>query len=178
MTFPRPLLQSGRTLLVALMVVSCAAPLPAGSPLAADGLRLTVPPGWEARFVAPGETGRVHQLGWLANQTLDPACDPVSCTKPIERLTPAGILVGWFTYNCLPNCQLDDEGRTLIGGREASRQRAPGECGTLDAATSELVMVRVGPQRTDMLVACAGADAGPGLDAFEDLLASIRWTVP
>lgn len=160
------------------MVVACASPLPAGSPLAADGLRITVPSGWEARFVAPGETGRLHQLGWLANQPLDPACDPLTCSEPIERLTPAGIFVGWFSYNCLPNCQLDDAGRTLIGGREASRRRGPGECGALAAATSELITIRVSPQRTDILVACAGASAGPGLDALEDLLASIRWTVP
>ena len=170
--------RAGATLLVALTLIACSAPLPAGSPATADGVRVTVPPGWEARFVSPGEMGRLHQLGWLANQRLDPACDPLSCTDPIERLDPSGVLVGWFSYNCLPNCQLDDEGRTMIGGREASRRRASGECGSLAAASSELIMVRVSPQRTDILVACAGSDAGPGLDALEDLLASIRWTVP
>lgn len=171
-------IRAGAALIVALAMTACSAPLPAGSPVAAEGVRVTVPPGWQSRFVAPGETGRLRQLGFLANQPLDPACDPVSCTDPIERLDPTGVLVGWFTYNCLPACQLDDQGRTMIGGREASRRMAPGECGPLSAATAELIMVRVSPQRTDILVACAGSDAGPGLDALEDLLASIRWTVP
>lgn len=168
----------GGPVFAGLVLGACAWAPPAGSPVTADGVRVTVPPGWEARFVAPGEVGRLHQLGWLSNQPLDPACGPTSCTEPIAHLEPTGILVGWFSFNCLPDCQLGDDGRTMIGGREASRLRAAGDCGTLGAATSERITVQVGPQRTDILVACAAADADAGLAELEDLLASIHWTVP
>lgn len=160
---------------LALTVAACA-PTFAGTPIAAAGVRFTAPPGWEARIEAPASEAQ-HLLGWAANVPLDPRCDPASCAAPLTAIDDDAVLVSWFTYNCLPHCQLGDRGRTMIGGREATREAEAGTC-ALDAARTELIIVTVTPQRSDILVVCAGARATPGLRELEAMIASIGWTVP
>lgn len=159
----------------ATLLAACSAPFP-GTPVAAGGVRFTAPPGWEARLEPP--TAEAQRLiGWAANVPLDPACDPAACAVPVASISDEAVLVSWFTYNCLPNCQLGDRGRTMIGGREATREADAGTC-ALDAARVERIIVTVTPQRSDILVVCAGASATAGLRELDALLASIGWTVP
>ena len=166
-----------RPLLLVAVLGGCATAVPPGTPTTIDGVRLVVPPGWESRLDADSGDGSRHLLGWLSNQPLDPACEPATCSNPVASIADEGVVVWWFTYNCLPNCELPDAGRTMIGGREAAREVAPGTCG-MDAAQRELITVRVTPQRTDILVACSGSTSGDGLRELDALVASIGWTVP
>ncbi len=140
-------------------------------------MRFVAPPGWSVLLEDPTGQADRHLLGWLANRQLDAGCAPGACNRPVSSLGTDGLLVWWFTYNCLPDCALPDAGRTLVGGREAARELANGDCGVA-AARRELISVRVTPQRTDTLVVCSGPDAGAGLAELDALLASIRWTVP
>lgn len=165
-----------RSLLVLATILAACSPSYPGTPVAAAGVRFTAPPGWDARL-APPTTEAQHLLGWAANVPLDRACDPAVCAVPVASIADEAVLVSWFTYNCLPNCRLGDPGRTLIGGREATRETDAGTC-ALDAARVERIVVRVTPQRNDILVVCAGASASAGLRELDALLASINWTVP
>ena len=167
-----------RVLLVTLLVLAaaCTPPAPQGEPLRADGVRMVVPPGWEARLSATRAEGR-NLVGWLASVPLPAGCDPVDCDRPLARLAEGQMLVWWFSYNCLPDCELPDVGRTLVGGREAAREVDADDCG-IGARRRELISVRVTPQRTDTLVACAGDDAALARAELDALLGSIRWTVP
>jgi hypothetical protein len=140
-------------------------------------VRFVAPPGWFARLEAPAGAAERHLVGWVANRPLEAGCAPGACSRPLTSLGTDGVLVWWFTYNCLPDCALPDVGRTLVGGREAAREVVEGECGVA-AARRELISVRVTPQRTDTLVACSAANAGAGLAELETLLGSVRWTVP
>lgn len=166
-----------RGMLLVIFLGGCATAPPPGTPMAIDGLRLVVPPSWDARLDPAGGEGSRHLLGWVASQPLDEGCEPASCSSPVTAIDDEGVVVWWFTYNCLPNCELPDDGRTMIGGREAAREVAQGTCG-IDAVQRELITVRVTPQRTDVLVACSGAAAAVGLRQLEALVASIAWTVP
>jgi hypothetical protein len=163
-------------LFLLLGAAACSAPVPVGEPQRADGARLVVPPGWEARLATTRAAGR-NLIGWLANVPLDVSCDPATCARPLGGLGEGELLVWWFSYNCLPDCALPDAGRTLVGGREASREVDGDDCG-IGARRRELISVRVTPQRTDTLVACSGDDAHAALDELESLIGSIRWTVP
>lgn len=169
---------AGRVAAILLLLLSaCSAPVPSGTGQAGPGVRFVAPPGWSVRLEDPtGQAGR-PLIGWLANRPLDPSCAPGSCSRPLSSLGTDGVLVWWFSYNCLPNCALPDAGRSLVGGREAARERADGDCG-VEAARRELISVRVTPQRTDTLVVCSAAGATEGLADLERLLASVRWTVP
>ncbi|MEO8246535.1 MAG: hypothetical protein ABI622_05370 [Chloroflexota bacterium] len=160
-----------------LLLAACSAPASSGAAQAGPGVRFVAPPGWSVRLDdLTGQADR-HLLGWVANVPLDAGCAPGACNRPLTSLGTDGVLVWWFTYNCLPDCALPDEGRTLIGGREAVRELAEGDCGVA-AARRELISVRVTPQRTDTLVACSAADADQGRADLESLLDSVRWTVP
>ena len=160
-----------------LLLVACSAPATPGTPQAGPGVRFVAPPGWSVRLDDPAGGADRHLLGWLANRTLEAGCALGACNRPLRSLETDGVLVWWFTYNCLPDCVLPDAGRTLIGGREAARELADGDCGA-EAARRELISVRVTPQRTDTLVVCSGAAAGQALAELETLLGSVRWTVP
>lgn len=166
-----------RTVLLVAFLGGCAAAVPPGTPTAVEGVRLVVPPGWESRLDAATGQGSRHLLGWVASQPLAPGCEPATCSSPVATIADDGVVVWWFTYNCLPDCELPDAGRTMVGGREAAREVAPGTCG-IDAVQSERITVRVTPQRTDVLVACSGATAGDGLRELDALVASIGWTIP
>lgn len=128
-------------------------------------------------MAAEARTGGEHLLGWIATQALDPECDPATCNLPISVIEPDGMVVWWFTYNCLPHCQLPDDGRTMIGGREATRDESAGDC-AIGAAWSERIVVSVTSQRTDVLIACSGAEAEAARTGLEALLASVGWSVP
>ncbi len=166
-----------RGLVMLGLVAGCATPAPPGTPVAIEGARLVVPPGWESRLDPAGGDGSRHLVGWISSQPLASGCQPASCNSPVTAVADADVVVWWFTYNCLPNCARPDAGRTMIGGREAAREVTPGTCG-IDAVQRELITVRVTPQRTDVLVACSGRVDAAGLRELEALVASIAWTVP
>lgn len=166
-----------RGVVMIALIAGCATPAPPGTPVAIDGVRLVVPPGWDSRLDPTGVNDGRHLLGWVSSEPLDAGCQPASCSSPVSAVAEGGVVVWWFSYNCLPNCQLPDAGRTMIGGREAAREVTPGTCG-IDAVQREIITVRVTPQRTDVLVACSGRAPAAALRQLEALVASIAWTVP
>ena len=164
-------------LLPTLLLVACLPALSPGVSFRVDGARFTAPPGWDVRIGATDHAQGLATVALLANQPIDPDCQlPERCATPIDELAPADVLVLWVSDNCLPDCQLPDKGRMLVGGREAARITANVECGLGPAA--EMVMVAVTPQRTDRISACYGGDEPAARAAFDGLLASIAWTVP
>jgi hypothetical protein len=179
-SFCAPLLRASRVAWLALVVVivgACQAPLPTGTAVSAAGLHFVAPPGWVARLDPPSTTSGGALLGWATNQLVLPACE-AACERPIDQLEAGGIIVWVYRTSCLPNCQLPDVGRTLIGGREASRRDAGQACGAVGGATAEAIVVSVTPQRHDLFLVCAGRQADAARAALDRLLASVGWTVP
>lgn len=168
---------------LAAVFVACAGPTPTGTPVSAGGLHFVAPPGWVARLVAPDNPRGSELLGWATNQRPLPTCVG-ACEHPIDQLEPGGIVVWVQRVSCLPDCQLPDAGRTLIGGREATRQTIQGPvCGRLgngaaNPGPAEVIVVSVTPQRQDVFLVCAGAHADAARAELERLLASVGWTVP
>ena len=157
--------------------VACASLTPAESAVSADGLRLVAPAGWSARLDPPSSASGGELLGWATNQPLLPAC-VAACEHPLDQLEPGGTIVWIYRTACLPNCQLPDVGRTLIGGREASRRDAGRACDAYGDVTSEQIVVSVTPQRQDLFLVCAGRRADAVTTGLDRLLASVTWTVP
>lgn len=167
--------------LVAWLLMACQAPTPTGTTVSAAGLRFVAPPGWAARLDPPPTTGGTALLGWATNQVPSPACAG-ACAHPISALAPDGIIVLVRRIDCLPNCQLPDAGRTLIGGREAVRQEIDGQvCEALagpgaSPVSAEAIVASVTPQRQDVFLVCAAAHA-TRLE-LDRLIASVGWTIP
>ena len=162
-------------LLVGLPLTACGL-VPSGTTYAAGAARFTAPPGWDVRTNAR-EASAPGRVALLANQPIDPDCHlPEPCADPVVGLGPGDVLVLWVFRNCLPDCQLPDEGRLLVGGREAIRAEAEVPCGY--GTSAETVVVAVTPQRHDLISACYGGDDPAARAAFDGLLASIAWTVP
>ncbi len=170
-------MRHARLLLPALVLVAC---LPAPAPgvtYSADGVRFTAPPGWDVRIGSTDPAQPLATVALLANQPIDAECRlPQPCATPLDELAPAGVLVLWVSDRCLPDCQLPDKGRMLVGGREAARITGDVRCGV--GPTAEMIMIAVTPQRIDRISACYGGDDPAARTAFEALLGSIAWTVP
>jgi hypothetical protein len=167
----------------AVVIVACGRPLPTGTSVSAAGLQFVAPPGWTARLDPPASTGAAALLGWATNQVPLPTCTG-ACQHPIDRLEAGGLIVWVQRVSCLPNCQLPDAGRVLIGGREATRQEITGPvCGGLgngvaNPGVAEAIVASVTPQRHDVFLVCAGSRAEAARSDLDRLLASVTWTIP
>lgn len=167
----------------AVLIVACGRSQPTGTPVSAAGLRFVAPPGWTARLDPPASTGAAALVGWATNQVPLPSCRG-ACQRPIDRLEPGGLIVWVQRVSCLPNCQLPDAGRVLVGGREASRQTVTRPVcaelgnGVANPGMAEAIVASVTPQRQDVFLVCAGARAEAARSDFDRLLASVTWTIP
>jgi hypothetical protein len=173
--------------LVALvLLVGCTAPAASGSGPAqwdADGVRFSIPDGWEVRASTMKPVGDSRRLLYLATQPLRDDCSGSAgvqtCGLPIDQLLPGGVLLGWHTTTCAgPACSLPDGDLTQVGGRAAVIVPAADGCGTIGQTAASAYLVSVSPQRLDAIVVCSRGATAAMLASLRAFLDGVEWRTP
>jgi len=170
------------SIVLVAMLGGCGSVVPSGSRVVAfedEGLRLTLPPGWEEiRSSEVGsEVGRT--LFYLANQPLQQDCAGDACGPPVDALLDGRILVWWSSAHCAGvGCELPGGERLLISGREAARGSDTGVCDALGATEEKVYAVSVTPQRLDWIVICARSPTDDARAELASILDGIGWRTP
>jgi hypothetical protein len=185
LTGARPDLAFG--VLACWLLVGCAAPAASGGQrvlaLDGDGLRVSVPGGWEATPSSDVGFGSGRVLFYASNQALETNClqavDEPRCTLPIEALADGGVLLLWATSRCAGvACELPSDDRLLISGREAARAVDTGACEVIGATEEDVYAVTVTPQRVDWIVVCAREPTADERAALATILDTVDWLTP
>jgi hypothetical protein len=169
-------------LVVVALVGGCGPAVPSGSRMVAfddEGLRLTLPPGWEE--IRSSELGSDvgRTLFYLSNQTLRQDCAGDGCGPPLDALLDGGMLVWWSSARCAGvGCELPGGERLLISGREAARGSDTGVCDAMGATEEKVYAVSVTPQRLDWIVICARSPADRQRAELASILDGIQWRTP
>jgi hypothetical protein len=162
------------------------APASAASPPATfrnSELSFRHPAAWKAYpFTWAGEL-HFRPLLYVSTQPVHDPCrtkgDTVTCTWPVARLRPGGVLLT-LENRGFPGWSLDDAPGTplRVGGRQAKRSiERPGQCGSIGA--EETIAVAVASPLADNWTELTACLRGPRLAANEHgvdaLLASLRF---
>lgn len=169
-----------------VVLVGCAGPATLGKGPArwdADGVRFTVPDGWEVRASTMAPLGDARRLFYIATQPLRDDCSGSAgaqiCALPIDQLVPGGVLVWWHTTNCAgPACSLPGGDLTQIGGRAAVTVPAADGCAAIGQTAAAGYLVSVSPQRLDAIVVCSRDATAATLAALRAFLDVVEWRTP
>lgn len=148
-----------------------------------EGLRISVPAGWNDLRSNGTFSGEARTLFYLSNQVLNADCATVDgqqrCELPVSTLDERGVLVLWATARCAgAACELPGGERRLIGGREAARGSDTTACAPIDATEQDVYAVTVTPQRVDWIVICARHPGPVERAAVQTVLDTVDWRTP
>ncbi len=177
---------SGGAFLAVVMLVGCAGPASTGGRPTrwdADGVRFTVPDGWQVRASTMAPLGGARRLLYLATQPLRDDCSggagAQTCVLPIDQLAPGGVLVWWHTTTCAgPACSLPGGDLTQVGGRAAVTVPAADGCAAIGQTAASAYLVSVSPQRLDAIVVCSRDASAATLASLRALLDAVEWRTP
>ena len=169
-------------LMTVALVGGCGPAVPSGSSIVAfedEGLRLTIPPGWDEIRSSEVRSDVGRTLFYLANQPLQQDCTGDGCGPPLDALLDGGVLVWWSSARCAGvGCELPGGERLLISGREAARGSDTGVCDPLGSSEEKVYAVSVTPQRLDWIVICARSPADRQRAELAPILDGIEWRTP
>jgi len=171
--------------LALVLLVGCSGPVISGGAgqWDADGLRFTVPSGWELRASTMSPLGDSRRLFYLATQRLRDDCTggatAQTCLLPVDELARGGVLVWWQATNCAgPACSLPDGELTQVGGRPAVIVATAQGCGAIGQTDATTYLVSVSPQRLDAVVVCSRDATAAAREALRSLLDAVEWRTP
>jgi hypothetical protein len=171
---------------VVALVGGCGPAVPSGSGLVAfddEGLRVALPVGWAAMRAGDVGHGNGRVLFYLSNQDMHGDCRDEGgqqfCWFPVDSLSAEGVLVIWSTSNCAGTaCDLPDDERRLISGREAATTDETGMCFHIAATDESVYAVTVTPQRVDWIVVCAHTPGPVQRGEIASILDGVEWLTP
>ena len=148
-------------------------------------LRFLHPTTWKAYpFRWRGEL-HFQPMLYLSTQPVHDPCETkgltTTCTWPVQRLEPAGVLVVWENRG-FPGWTLDDAAGkpTSVGGRKAKRLVASGECRAIGGTVAiEVAIASPVPSNWTQVTACLrGPNLAQNERALNAMLASTHFLAP
>lgn len=148
-------------------------------------LKFLHPTAWKAYpFRWQGEL-HFQPMLYLSTQPVHDPCatygGTTTCTWPVGRLAPGGVLVVWENRG-FPGWTLNDASgkTTLVGGRQAKRVVVSGECRTIGGTVAiEVAIASPEPSNWTQMTACLrGPDLAQNERALDAMLASTHFLAP
>lgn len=171
---------------LAIALMACALPAVSGDGPERwdrDGVRFSVPAGWELLGSTAAASGGSRRLLYLATQPMHDDCTTTAyaqtCNLPIDQLEPGGVLLWWHTTACAgPACSLPDGDLTQVGGRAATAVSPAEGCGQIGQTDASAYLVAVSPQRLDTIVACSRDASAATVETLRAFLDAVEWRTP